>query len=206
MRKQVLVLGDNHVYDYDFPSRRSYTEEFVRQLERQGHEVAVTYHVPLTLELATRLIPHLSLYDYDIILVGLGQADWLAEATGLRGWLNFAFRRLARRRQQLSGLLDGLYPHRYRTLILTPPPHREPLFRRLCRAGSRWTLQEGRRRDFSVFDIQSIIGAGEEFFRPDSPVQLSAISHELIGRRLYDYYRGETTLAPPREYKPPRRA
>jgi hypothetical protein len=64
----------------------------------------------------------------------------------------------------------------------------------LRRKGSTILKREGQHRGFRVFDVQSLVDSREEFFITGDRERLNAISHELIGRRLYDFYRTEPSI------------
>jgi len=94
----------------------------------------------------------------------------------------------------LSTLLKQLRPYRHSVLLLTPLPHREPLnrwLRKRCRAA---LLYEADEQLFSIFDADAVIRPQEEYFLTDDNEHLNAISHELLGRSLYDFYQSAPTI------------
>ena len=96
--------------------------------------------------------------------------------------------------KSLSILLDLLRPYRYNVLLITPFPHRKPVSQWLRRRSRAVLIREAEKRLVSVFDADSVIGAGEEYFLPDDSKHLNAISHELLGRSLFDFYESSPTI------------
>jgi len=92
--------------------------------------------------------------------------------------------------------------HRRRVIALTPFPHREPVSHWLRQKGQRLMLRAGRRHGISVFDTHKHIRTGEEYFLGSGQAYLNAISHELIGRELYDFYQAEPTIVSVMPSKP----
>lgn len=71
----LLILADTTLSGQELPHRNTYTEQFVRRLERAGHQVVVSYHLPMTLQRAARLLSDLPLHRYDLILLQLGNLE-----------------------------------------------------------------------------------------------------------------------------------
>ena len=94
----------------------------------------------------------------------------------------------------LAQLLTLLRPYRHMTLLMTPFPHRT-LLGQLAGAQSRSVLlKEGTDQAFSVFDTQAVVQPREEYFLPDDHEHLNAVSHELIGRALFDLYQSAPSI------------
>jgi len=94
----------------------------------------------------------------------------------------------------ISVLLNQLRPYRHNVLLLTPFVHLEPIrdwFRKRSRAV---LLREADKRLVSVYDTDSIILPREEYFLPNDKEHLNAISHELLGRSLFDFYQSAPTI------------
>ena len=94
----------------------------------------------------------------------------------------------------ISALLKQLRPYRHHVLLLTPLPHRtwlNLLLQKRCRAV---LLNEADKQLFSVLDTDSVIQPREEYFLPNDSEHLSAVSHELLGRQLFDFYQSAPTI------------
>ncbi len=94
----------------------------------------------------------------------------------------------------LSVLLDELRPYRHNVLLMTPFPHQNSLTRWLRRCARLVLLREAERRLVSVFDTDSVIRPREEYFLPNDAGHLNAVSHELLGRSLFDFYQSAPTI------------
>ena len=94
----------------------------------------------------------------------------------------------------VSVLLDELRPYRHNVLLLSPFPHQEPLGRWLRRCARLVLLREAEKRLVSVFDTDSVIRPREEYFLPNDASHLNAVSHELLGRALFDFYQSAPTI------------
>lgn len=94
----------------------------------------------------------------------------------------------------LSALLKLLRPHRHKVLLLTPFPHREPVRQWLRKKSRSLLLRKAGNQLFSVFDSSLIIQPREEYFLPEDQGHLSAVSHELLGRALFDFYQSAPTI------------
>lgn len=94
----------------------------------------------------------------------------------------------------LVSLLALLRPHRHNVLLMTPFPS-EIWLDQWTREQSRLVLvEQGRSQLFSVFDTSNVVQPRDEFFLPDSREHLNGISHELIGRALFDFYQSAPTI------------
>lgn len=94
----------------------------------------------------------------------------------------------------ISALLKQLRPYRHNVLLLTPLPHRTWISRWLQQQSRSILLQEADKQIFSVFDTDSVIQLREEYFLPNDPEHLSAVSHELLGCVLFDFYQSAPTI------------
>ncbi len=94
----------------------------------------------------------------------------------------------------VSVLLDQLRPYRHNVLLLTPFPHLEPVSGWLRKRSRAVLMREAQRRLVSVFDTNSAVCAGEEYFLPNDTRHLNAVSHELLGRSLFDFYQSAPTI------------
>jgi hypothetical protein len=95
---------------------------------------------------------------------------------------------------QLAQLLNLLRPYRHTVILMTPFPCRSSL-EQWMRARSRSVLlEEGFSQGFSVFDTKTIIHPRDEYFLTDDNEHLNAISHELIGHALFDFYQSAPTI------------
>jgi hypothetical protein len=115
----------------------------------------------------------------------------LIQMTGwrVRNWLG-----LARPPKALMELLRLLSPYRHNVLLVTPFAHLDPCChaqRQQCR---EMLQQEGQEQLFSVFDSHLIVAPREEYFQANSHTFLNNISHELVGRALFDFYQSAPTI------------
>ncbi|GAB3260475.1 hypothetical protein GCM10027347_24790 [Larkinella harenae] len=214
MKMHLLVIADSLHYDAGLNSRQSYIDQFVQQLERGGQEVVVTYHAPMALYTIADVLHRVPLRRYDLIMLQVANrhlrdarlvlrptpgertlehaAAWKLR---IQSWLG-GIRPLREMQENVALILKTLRLHRERVILLTPFPHREPVSNWLRRRGSDLLKHEGRIRGFRVFDVQALIDSREEFFITGDRERLNAISHELIGRQLYDFYRTEPSTTP----------
>lgn len=94
----------------------------------------------------------------------------------------------------ISALFKQLRPYRHNVLILTPLPCRTRVDQWLQKRSRAILLHEAGKQLFSVFDSDLVIQPREEYFLPNDPEHLSAISHELLGRLLFDFYLSAPTI------------
>lgn len=212
MKMHLLVIADSLHYDAGLDSRQSYIDQFVQQLERGGLEVVVTYHAPMALYTIAEVLERVPLRRYDLIILQIANRHLRDSQLVLRptagerirehvlswkfrvqSWLD-QVRPLREVHHHLTRILETLRFHRHRVILMTPFPHREPVSGWLRRKGSELLKSEGHYRGFRVFDVQALIDSREEFFITGDRERLNAISHELIGRRLYDFYRTEPSI------------
>ena len=106
--------------------------------------------------------------------------------------LSFAFP--SRATSSISILLNQLRPYRHNVLLLTPFPHLEPIRNWLRKRSRAVLLQEADKRLVSVFDTDSVIRSHEEYFLPNDKAHLNAVSHELLGLSLFDFYQSAPTI------------
>jgi hypothetical protein len=90
-------------------------------------------------------------------------------------------------------ILAILRPQRHKVLIMSPIPqtHKAAWWRRQL---YQTFLQEGYQQGFSVFDTSLYIRPTSEYFLEQCPNHLNAVSHELIGRALFDFYQATPTI------------
>ena len=94
----------------------------------------------------------------------------------------------------LAQLLTLLRPFRHRVMLMTPFPCRT-VPGQWAREWSRAVLLEkGMNQAFSVFDTGTVVQPREEYFLTGNKEHLNAVSHELIGRALYDFYLSAPTI------------
>lgn len=98
------------------------------------------------------------------------------------------------RARMLMSLLKTLRPYRHNVLIVTPFPVREWLSHWIRQRNRAILLDEADEQLFSVFDSDSIIEPREEYFLANDPWHLNAISHEMLGRSLFDFYLSAPTI------------
>ncbi|GAB3495138.1 hypothetical protein GCM10027341_12080 [Spirosoma knui] len=218
----VLVIGDGHTYGYGLSSGQlSYVGHFIRQMSRPGRAVSVEAYAHLTPTQVLATLDRLSLNQYDLILLQLDYATgqpsmrhlplprlgrnatspkrhWAGRAMQrLREWATIGIRALTRPRSRslfVSALLRTLRPYRHHVLLLTPLPHRDPVegwLRRRCRS---LLLRKAGDQLFSVFDSSLVLRPHDEYFLTNDPEHLSAVSHELLGRALFDFYQSSPTI------------
>ncbi len=94
----------------------------------------------------------------------------------------------------IAGLMKQVRPYQHNVLIVTPIPHRERLTRWLRLRVRALLLREAQKQTISVFDADAIIRPQEEYFLPNDVDHLSAVSHELLGRSLFDFYLSAPTI------------
>ncbi len=94
----------------------------------------------------------------------------------------------------MSELLKQLRPYQHNVLIVTPLPHRDRLTRWLRLRVRALLLREAEKQTISVFDANTVIRPKEEYFLPNDVDHLSAVSHELLGRSLFDFYLSAPTI------------
>lgn len=102
----------------------------------------------------------------------------------------------------VTDLLASLRPYRHNVLLLTPFPHRNPVCQMRRRYHRTALLREGNRQLFGVFDSQAVVLPREEYFLPGSAAYLNAVSHELLGRALFDFYQSAPAIVTIQSIKP----
>lgn len=129
------------------------------------------------------------------------------EASGRPGWLKrvgsigktlvtlaASFVPASNRAGGLAALLNVLRPYRHTVMLMTPLPCRT-LPGQWRRMRSRSILLKKRAsQGFSVFDTAAVVLPHDEYFLPDDGEHLNAVSHELIGRALFDFYQSAPTI------------
>ena len=171
----VLVIGDEHIHGYGLSAGQlSYVGHFVRQLSRAGQRVSVEAYAHLTLPQVQTTLAQCPLDRYDLIILQLDAALLQAGRS--------------------SALLKQLRPYRHAVLLLTPLPHRKWSNQWQRRRGRAALLRIADEQFFSVFDSDLVIQPREEYFLPDDRQHLNAVSHELLGRSLVDFYESAPTI------------
>lgn len=94
----------------------------------------------------------------------------------------------------LSVILQQLRPYRHNVMILTPFPRQERLNQWTRQRSRTLLLEKAEEQLFSVFDTNSVIRPREEYYLPNDRTHLNAVSHELIGRALFDFYLSAPTI------------
>ena len=112
----------------------------------------------------------------------------------LIGTALLSFIRPPRTLTALAILLDLVRPYRHNVLLLTPLPYQKPLNQWLHRWSRTVLMREADKRLVSMFDTASVIQSREEYFLPNDSDHLNAISHELLGRSLFDFYQSAPTI------------
>ena len=95
---------------------------------------------------------------------------------------------------QLTELLTLLRPYRHTVLLMTPFPCRTWPEQWLRERSRSVLLEEGTRQGFSVFDTESVVQPRDEYFLTGDDEHLNAVSHELIGRALFEFYQSAPTI------------
>ncbi|SOD79185.1 SGNH/GDSL hydrolase family protein [Spirosoma fluviale] len=220
----VLVIGDEHTYGYGLSvGKLSYIGHFIRQMGRTGRPVSVDVYAHLTMSQTIATLAQLPLNRYDLIILQLDHtlvqvpASQLASSTVVHlpamhpeqmiasertvksslksiGITLRSFIWPNRERMAISVLLNQLRPYRHNVLLLTPLANQNTVSRWLQRRSRAVVLKEADKRLVSVFDTDSIIRPREEYFLPNDHVHLNDISHELLGRSLYDFYQSAPTI------------
>ncbi|ADB37069.1 hypothetical protein [Spirosoma linguale] len=220
----VLVIGDEHTYGYGLSvGKLSYVGHFIRRISRAGRAVSVDAYAHLSMSQTIATLAQLPLNQYDLIILQLDHTlvqvpdSQLAPATvayvpavcpelTIAGQSSFNYRLKSigaalfsliwpfRERMAISVLLNQLRPYRHNVLLVTPLTSQNRVRRWLQQRGRSVVLQEADKRLVSVFDTDSIIRPREEYFLLNDHSHLNAISHELLGLSLYDFYQSAPTI------------
>ncbi|GAB4024161.1 SGNH/GDSL hydrolase family protein [Spirosoma gilvum] len=91
-------------------------------------------------------------------------------------------------------LLKKLKPYRHNVLLLTPFPRLNRVDQWLQQRSRTIVLDEADDQLFSVFDTDSVVLPKEEYFQNGDGEHLNAISHEILGRSLFDFYLSAPTI------------
>ncbi|GAB3941387.1 hypothetical protein GCM10028805_04540 [Spirosoma harenae] len=218
----VLVIGDEHTYGYGLSAGKlSYIGHFIRQISQTGQNVSVEAYAHLTIPQIVTALSHLPLNRYDLIMLQLDHSllyparSASMETCMAAPILPYSHKEFKQTRglDQLksvgnailsfvrpnrslivTSLLKILRPYRHNVLLMTPFPHRERLNQWLRHRSRAILLDEADEQLFSVFDTDSVIEKGEEYFLTNDKEHLNAISHELLGRFLFDFYLSAPTI------------
>ncbi|GAB2543660.1 SGNH/GDSL hydrolase family protein [Spirosoma aerophilum] len=220
---KVLVIGDEHTYGYGLSSGHlSYIGHFIRQISQAGRAVSVEAYAHLTMAQTIATLSQLPLNRYDLIVLQLDHtliqtaSSPFARPPGisvptLTGLSKFSrpgvgnrlkalraaclsFIRPPHELTSISVLLNQIRPYRHNVLMVTPFPHMDPFSRWLRKRSRAVLLREADRRLVSVFDTDQVIRPREEYFLPNDTQHLNAISHELLGKSLFDFYQSAPTI------------
>lgn len=88
-------------------------------------------------------------------------------------------------------LIERLHTHRYKVIMLTSVPQREPVGQWLDQQIREIMLDEGKQQGLTVLDTTAIISPEDTFFLPSDPSHLSAVGHEVLGQALVDCYQAK---------------
>lgn len=94
----------------------------------------------------------------------------------------------------LTRLLALLRPYRHNVLLVSPFPGRTSLGQWLSLCARSVLLKKGVSQTFSVFDTHSVVQPKDEYFLTNDTEHLNAVSHELLGRALFDFYQSAPTI------------
>jgi hypothetical protein len=220
---KVLVIGDEHTYGYGLSSGHlSYIGHFIRQISQAGRAVSVEAYAHLTMAQTVATLAQLPLNRYDLIVLQLDHTLIQtasspfsrppgAEVPVLSGLSMFSRPEVRNRLKALgaaflsfirpphdltsiSVLLNQIRPYRHNVLLLTPFPHLDSVSRWLRKRSRAVLLREADRRLVSVFDTDLVIQSREEYFLPGDAQHLNVISHELLGKSLFDFYQSAPTI------------
>ncbi|GAB3995318.1 hypothetical protein GCM10028807_35150 [Spirosoma daeguense] len=202
----------------------SYIGHFIRQIKRSGQAVSVEAYANPTMSQLLFTLGKLPLEQYDLIVLQMDNTanqpispvkkfgdsvlslPYLPDDLPENNWKTFTRRLKAIAgtlltsilpiypRTFLSALLKQIRPCRHKVLLLTPFPNRHPVERWLSRRSRAIILEEADEKLVSVFDTDSVIRPCEEYFLPNDEKHLSAVSHELLGRSLFDFYVSAPTI------------
>lgn len=204
---KILVIGDAHITGFGLPAGQiGFVGHFVRQISRAGQAVTVELHPQPTLTHSCALLAQLPLDRYDLIIWqgGSDAPSWLAAPPKrpVNGWQRLYQQVRATVHCRLSrndisadqqSILTALRPHRHKVLIMSPIVH--PGEAAWWPGQQRQAfVQEGYRQGFSMFDTSLHIRSTDEYFLDRHPDYLNAVSHELIGRALFDFYQATPTI------------
>ncbi|WP_420148337.1 SGNH/GDSL hydrolase family protein [Spirosoma sp.] len=96
--------------------------------------------------------------------------------------------------KKITALLKQLRSYRHNVLVVTPLPHQNWINGWLRKRSRAILLKEADKQLFSVFDTDTVIQPREEYFQASSHDHLNAVSHELLGRELFDFYQSAPTI------------
>ncbi|MEZ0609992.1 hypothetical protein ACAW74_15855 [Fibrella sp. WM1] len=219
----ILILGGIQAYGPGLPDRKSYVGQLIRRLRADGYAVQVDQYGPLTLPEAATLLSRLKLYDYDYLLLQLGDAElqekWpvrypISQPGRVLGtWLQRQISQLhlwMRRHQtapmrvlrhQLATVLMLAQPYRNRTLMVPPLPQRRASSLQQTLTQSLF-LDESRLWGIPCFDVASTLNQESLLFQTDTTDDLNELAHELLGSALHTQLLEHDPVPPPRWRRP----
>ncbi|MBD2702405.1 SGNH/GDSL hydrolase family protein [Spirosoma sp. BT702] len=202
----------------------SYIGHFIRQIKRSGQAVSVEAYAFHSMMQGLSTLKKLPLEQYDLIILQLDVAiiqpinpvrkhkdnqpllPYLPEVGFKNERMPFVSRLKTslgllltsvlpiRSRTYFGALLKQIRPYRHKVLLLTPFPNQHPLEQWLSQRSGNIMLSLAEKQLVSIFETNSVIGASDEYFLPDDSKHLSAVSHELLGRSLFDFYESAPTI------------
>lgn len=172
----ILLLGGRQAQAPGLLPGAGYPAQLTRRFQADGLQPVLHVVLPTTLNQAGAWLKHQPLEPYDLILL---QPNF-DNLTG--GEL----------RQQLSVMLGHVQPVRHRTLLITPLPQRTN--KSVRNKHKTICLEVARNWGIPCFDTTSVLQTGDEFFQAESPENLSAVAHELLGSELHEAYSSLTSL------------
>jgi hypothetical protein len=201
MKINLLLIIDSSATGAEPAAGQSFGDQLMRRLRQQSHAVTADYVMADCMNVVANRLQALPLARYDLIVVQTGHRELMAPAHHtLRHRLSYAICRpssLAMVARKLTTVLVPLRRHRHRVVLLTPFPNPQVATGWLRRQGRQLFLAQGEQAGVGVFDTHTLIGTTDEYFQPgpnDLPTgSLSAISHELLGNHLLDFYRAQPT-------------
>ncbi len=186
MKFSLLLLTDCPSPDYGLLEGQSFGEQLGRRLQQQGYDLTSHRHQIPPVDELTDWLRQQPLAEYDLIVIQPRLVDLLGP-NPKPTWINWD-RNWSRTSPMAMQMLVPLRAHRHRTLLLTPFLHQCRVQNRLIDRAIARLIELGEQTGLTVFDTGRLLGVGDEYFLPHDPARLNAVSHELIGSWLYDFY------------------
>lgn len=201
------------------PDGKSYVSQLIRRLRADGYAVQVDQYGPLTLPEAATLLSRLKLYEYDYLLLQLGDAElaqpyqwpvrppvnnlnpgpWLRrQVSQLHLWMRrhqTAPMRVLR--HQLATVLMLVQPYRSRTLMVPPLPQRRAGATLQQALTQSLFLDESRLWDVPCYDVATLLDYDSLLFQTDTTDHLNELAHELLGSTLHTQLTEHDPVSPP---------